>query len=75
MAQPINSWSEFKKFLRQLKNEQVKARYETIILDTADIAYDYCEKYICANTQRPDGSIGVDSIGDIGYGKTLNFAA
>lgn len=75
MAQPINSWSEFKKFLRQLKNEQVKARFETIILDTADIAYDYCEKYICANAQRPDGSIGVDSIGDIGYGKGFKMAA
>ena len=62
MAQPINSWSEFKKVLRQLKEEEVKAKFETIIIDTADIAYDYCEKYICANNN-------VDAIGDIGYGK------
>ena len=62
MAQPINSWSEFKKVLRQLKEDDVKAKFETIIIDTADIAYDYCEKYICNNNN-------VDAIGDIGYGK------
>ena len=38
MAQPINSWSEFKKVLRQLKDEKVKQQFETIIIDTADIA-------------------------------------
>lgn len=68
MAMPINSWSEFKKALRQLKDEKVKAKYETVIIDTADIAYDYCEKYICANN-------GVDTIGDIPYGKGFKLAA
>ena len=62
MAQPINSWSEFRQVLRQLKEEQAKEMFETIILDTADIAYDYCVKYICANNN-------VDSVGDIPYGK------
>lgn len=62
MAQPINSWSEFKKALRQLKDDNVRAKFETIIVDTADIAYDYCEKYICSN-------YNVDTIGDIPYGK------
>ena len=69
MAQPINNWSEFKKVLRQLKSEEVKQQFETIIIDTVDIAYSYCEKYICANAPRPDGSFGVDAIGDIPYGK------
>ena len=62
MAQPINSWSEFRKLLRQLKDPKVQEKFETIIIDTADIAYDYCEKYICANNDA-------DSIGDIPYGK------
>ena len=62
MAQPINSWSEFRKVLRQLKEPEVQEKFETIVIDTADIAYDYCEKYICANNN-------VDAIGDIGYGK------
>ena len=41
IAQPINSWSEFKKVLKQLKEEKAKELFETIILDTGDIAYDY----------------------------------
>ena len=49
MALPINSWSEFRQVLRQLKNDAAKERYETIIVDTADIAYNYCSAYICNN--------------------------
>lgn len=30
MAQPINSWSEFKKTLKQLANDEVKQKFETI---------------------------------------------
>lgn len=62
MALPINSWSDFKKVLRQLKQDDVKAKFETIIIDTADIAYDYCEKHIC-NVK------GVEKIGDIPFGQ------
>jgi len=62
MAQPINSWSEFRQVLRQLKDDKAKQMFETIIVDTADIAYDYCQKYICANND-------VDTIADIAYGK------
>lgn len=69
MAKPINSWGEFRKMLKELKDPQVKETFETIIIDTADIAYDYCEKYICANAKRSDGGTGVDSIGDIPFGK------
>lgn len=69
MAQPVNSWAEFKKVLRQLKDEQVKEKFSTIIIDTVDIAYDYVNKYICANAKRPDGGFGVDNISDIPFGK------
>ena len=46
-AQPINTWGEYKSILKQLKQPQAKEFYKTIIMDTADIAYDLCEKYIC----------------------------
>jgi len=69
MAQPINKWSEFRSVLRELKKDEIKQKFETIIIDTADIAYDYCTKYICDNAKRPDGSYGVDSVSDIPYGK------
>lgn len=62
MAQPVNSWAEFMKIFKQLKDEKVKAKFETIIIDTADIAYSYCEKYICMAN-------GVNTIADIPYGK------
>lgn len=61
-AQPINSWGEFKKLFSELKTPEVHEKFETIVLDTADIAYSYCEKFICNRE-------GVDSIGDIPYGK------
>lgn len=69
MAQPINKWSEFRQTLRELEKPEIKQKFSTIIIDTADIAYDYCTKYICDNAKRPDGGFGVDSISDIGYGK------
>ena len=75
MAQPISSWSDFRKVLKQLNNDAAKTMYETIIIDTADIAYDLCEKYICANAKRPDGGFGVDAIGDVPYGKGYTLLA
>lgn len=75
MAQPINSWGEFKKVLKQLPDPQVKERFETIIVDTSDIAYDLCEKYICSNAKRSDGGFGVDAIGDIPFGKGYTMVA
>lgn len=61
MAQNINKWSEFKTVLKQLEKAEVKQSFETIVVDTVDLAYDACELFIC---QRE----GVDKIGDIGYG-------
>lgn len=75
MAQPINSWSDFKKVLKQLKSDDAKAMYETIIVDTADIAYDLCEKYICANAKNSNGGFGVDTIGDVPFGKGYTLLA
>lgn len=62
MAQPINNWSEFRQVLTQLNTDDAKKRYETIIIDTADIAYDYCSKYICSNNDA-------DTVSDIPFGK------
>lgn len=62
MVQPVNSWAEFIKIIRQLKDDAVKEKFSTIIIDTADIAYSYCEKFICANNN-------VNAINDMGYGK------
>lgn len=75
MANPINSWGEFKKVLKQLKDERAKEMYSTIIVDTADIAYDYCTKYILNNYKKSDGSVGVDKVSDIPYGQGYGLIA
>jgi len=61
MVQPIEKWSDFKLVLRQLEKPEVKAKFATICIDTIGIAYDICEKYICAQN-------GVQKIGEIPYG-------
>ena len=61
MAIPVNSWSEFRSFIMDMREEETKESYDTIIIDTADIAYSFCESYICNRE-------GKASIGDIPYG-------
>ena len=61
MVQKIDTWSTFKLVLRQLDSSEAKAKYSTICIDTVGIAYDLCEKFICAQN-------GVQKIGDIPYG-------
>ena len=61
MALPVNSWGEFLKYLRELKKPEAHDTYETIIVDTADIAWDYCGQYVCAQNN-------VDKINQIPYG-------
>lgn len=67
MAAPMNKWSEFKQVLKQLKSDEAHEAYANIIIDTADIAYDLCEKYICDQN-------GVSSINEIPYGQGWNKA-
>jgi|GEM_PF-522484 len=61
-AQKISKWSDFKSVLKQLKNPGASDMFETVIIDTADILYDLCEKFILNRE-------GVDKIGDIPYGQ------
>lgn len=59
---PILRWGDFKKVLTQLRKPQAREMYDSIVVDTASIAWQLCEKYIC---QRE----GVDSIRDIPWGQ------
>lgn len=67
MAQPVNKWSEFKQILRQLDSDQARQQFKNVIVDTVDIAYDLCEKYICNQN-------GVSTVGDLAYGKGYALA-
>ena len=59
---PILKWSDAKKVLTQLRKPQAKEMYDTIIVDTVDIAWNLAEKYIL---QRE----GVSSIREIPWGQ------
>lgn len=61
IAQDVTSWGELKQVLRDLKKDEVKATFKSIVVDTVDIAAACCEKYVCAQA-------GVEKLSDIPYG-------
>lgn len=69
MVQPITKWSEFKSVLKQLDKPEAKEMYNTITIDTADIAWDYCEKYICSSNMNETTGEIPKALGDIPWGK------
>lgn len=60
IAQDITTWGEMKQVLKQLDDPEVKDMFKSIIVDTADIASQLCEKYIC-------NQLGIENIGDGGW--------
>ena len=64
---PLTKWSDFKKIRKQLTNsktiEKAQEMYNTLIVDTLDVAIRWCDKYVC-------GMQGVDRLndGNNGYG-------
>jgi hypothetical protein len=61
LAQPVQKWTDFEVVLRQLKKPEAHEAFNTIIIDTADIAYSLAEKRIVEKNE-------VDTIGDVPYG-------
>lgn len=64
---PLTKWSDFKKVRKQLTNpktiEKAQEVYQTLIVDTTDVAIRWCDKYVC-------GMQGVERLndGNSGYG-------
>ena len=69
MVQPITKWSEFKQVLRQLAQKEIQEKFDTITIDTADIAWDYCEKFICSSNVNESTGETPKTLGDIPWGK------
>lgn len=61
-VQPIQKWTDAKAVLRELRKNEVKEKFYTVCIDTADVAWSLCEKYICQQNQ-------VQNLGDIPWGK------
>ena len=65
-SQPILRWTDAKKVLTQLRKPQAKEIFDTIVVDTASIAWQLCEKYICQRENE-------ESIRDIDWGQGWNM--
>lgn len=66
-VQPVNSWTDWKKMIKQLKMPQVQEKFATLGIDTADLAWEACVKWICNENN-------VEKIGDIPYGQGYDMA-
>jgi len=66
IAQDITSWGDMKQVYRELKKPEVKNTFETVIVDTIDIAADMCQKYICDQN-------GITALGELGFGKGWGY--
>ena len=61
-VQPILTWAEFKQVLRDLRKAEVKEKFHFIGVDTADVAWELCEKYVCTQND-------VSNIAEMAWGK------
>lgn len=68
MVQPITTWGDFKKVLKQLKQPEAQQAFYTITLDTVDLFYDFCTRFILQQN-------GVDKLSDIPYGQGYGLVA
>jgi hypothetical protein len=68
MAQPLDTWPDMLRVVKQLETPEGQEQFENIVIDTADLAYDAVESYVC-------NLHGVDNIGDIPYGQGYSQAA
>ncbi len=62
---PLTCWRDFKEVNKKLTNpktiDKVRELYETIIIDTVDVAVKWCEQYVCSSqgvSRLNDGNSG-----------------
>lgn len=53
-AIPCNTWTDFKQVLKQLKTDEAKEMYKTVVIDTVGNLWEQCAKFIWL--QKNDGS-------------------
>lgn len=63
-AVPVTSWLDMKDYVKQLRKDEVRAMYDTIIIDTVPLMWSLCEKFI--KTQKD-----IEDLTDLGFGKHL----
>ena len=66
IAQDVTSWSEMRQVYKELKKDEVKARFKVLIVDTIDLLAKYCTKYICSQQS-------ISELSDLPYGKAYSL--
>lgn len=62
-VQPAKTWSDWRSMVSQLtKKKELKEKFHSIAIDTADEAWNLCVKYICSQNN-------VENLGDIPWGQ------
>lgn len=61
-AVPVTSWLDMKNYAKQLRKDEVRALYDTIIIDTAPLMWGCAEKFV--KTQKD-----IEDLTDLGFGK------
>lgn len=62
MKYDIPNWRTMKEVLRELRKPDIQEKFDSVIIDTASIAWEKCADYICAQH-------GVAELGDVAWGK------
>ena len=63
-AVSVGSWVDMKNYTKQLKKPEVRAMYDTIIIDTVGLMWGLAEKFV--KTQKD-----IEDLTDLGFGKHL----
>ena len=75
-ALPMHSWNDARRALRELRKPAVREAFETIVIDTLDLAYGMVEKYICAKNEVEhitDGKLTYGKGADLAYQELNEF--
>lgn len=62
IAQDVTSWSEMRQVYKELKKPEVKATFDSVVVDTIDILADMCQKYIMNQND-------IDAMSQLPYGQ------
>lgn len=62
-VKPCESWIEFKKIVRALKDEKLKEKFKFISIDTVGILWTLCAKFVCAQKNDPSLEVSDFEIG------------
>lgn len=61
----IDSWAEFLKVMKLLKDPKLHEKYDAIALDTVSRFEAYCEQYVLSD-------LNIEDLSDLGWGKGFN---